>query len=598
MRTYPQMSQPARSTMSTESWGGYNHNLRISEGESYDEKNLSSDEFPILAPRKARGVYAKPAACQGLIEKDSLCWVDGSKFVLNGHQIEMNLSIREADCPKKLIGMGSYVVILPDKKYINTQDETDWGNIEADWQGEAVHLALCRGDGEQIEGAAESVTAPVAPLDGQYWVDTGSSPNRLMLYSEADAMWSEVGTTYVKLTAAGIDQAFQEGDGVQISGAEETVPELMGSHVIHAKGDGYLVIVGMLPREADTALRIERRMPNLDHVIESGNRLWGCRYGAARNGEIVNEIYASKLGDFKNWSCFEGVSTDSWVGSCGSDGQWTGAANYLGYPVFFKQDHIHRVYGSMPSQYSIRDTAARGVQLGCGDSLAMVEECLIYKSRSGVCLYDGSMPKEIGQALGQERYGQAIAGGLGSKYYLSMVSETTGEAVLFTYDLSRGVWHKEDSLRARAFARARNDIYCIDDATGFVLCLTGHGEPLEEKVEWEYISGELGLRTTSGYATVGMPEEKYIAKLQLRLNMEPGSVFRVAIEYDGSGVWQDVASLRGGNLRSFTLPIRPRRCDWLRLKLTGRGMVRVYSLIKTMEGVSDTHSHEGEMLDF
>ena len=37
-------------------------------------------------------------------------------------------------------------------------------------------------------------------------------------------------------------------------------------------------------------------MPNMDFVIESENRLWGCRYGIANNGEVVNEIFA-KMGD-------------------------------------------------------------------------------------------------------------------------------------------------------------------------------------------------------------------------------------------------------------------------------------------------------------
>lgn len=596
---YPSMTEMPRSTLSTEVWGGYNHNLRIADGESYDETNMSSDEYPVLAPRKRRGVFAKPESCQGLIEKDALCWVDGSKFVMNGYEIELNLSTAAEDCPKRLVGMGSYVIILPDKVYINTADTTEHGRIEAAWSSQGtVHMSLCGSDAETIDGAIESKTEPVLPGDGQYWVDTGSNPNRLMVYSESEAQWNEVATTYVKLEAAGIDQAFEAGDGVTISGAEEEAAELMGSHVIWDKGEGYLVVIGLLAKAVDAAITIERRMPNMDFVIESGNRLWGCRYGAARNGEIVNEIYASKLGDFKNWNCFQGISTDSWVGSCGSDGQWTGAANYLGYPVFFKQDHIHRVYGSLPSQYSIKDTAARGVQLGSGGSLAMVNEVLIYKSRSGICAYDGSLPTEIGTALGNKRYRDAVAGGLGNKYYISMVDEQTGEPSVFVYDMGRNIWHREDSLRSRAWCRARNDMYCIDDETGHILCVTSEEGTEEGKVGWEVVTGELGLKKNSGFATVAMPEEKYIAKLSLRMSMEPGAELRVDIEYDGSGVWQRVAHLNGGILRSFTLPIRPRRCDWLQLRFRGKGMVRLYSLVQTMEGGSDTTSSSGLMLDF
>ena len=600
---YPQMQELARSTISTEIWKGYNHNLRIDEAESWEEKNMSADEYPVLSPRRARTECAAPASCQGLIEKDALCWVDGSKFVMNGYEFELGLSVKQEDCPKRLVSMGAYVIILPDKKYINTANTSDCGNIEAEWTSEGtVHMAICRGDGEQIEGATEGSQAPTEPEDGQFWVDTGSVPNRLMVYSEQDAQWNEVGTTYVKMEAAGIDQVFRSGDGVEITSEVEEAASILGSHVVWATGVGYIVVIGLLERAVDAVLTITRRMPEMDFVIEAGNRLWGCRYGVARNGEIVNEIYASKLGDFKNWNCFQGISTDSWVGSCGSDGQWTGAANYLGYPVFFKQDHIHKVSGSLPSQYRITDTAARGVQKGSGESLAMVNEVLLYKSRTGICAYDGSLPQEIGLALGKTRYRDAVAGSLGDKYYISMVEEDTEEPVTFTYDMGKGIWHKEDSLRARQWCRARNDMYCIDDASGKILRITGTGEPAEDTVEWEFISGELGLRKTAsssyGSYAAAMPEEKYIAKLQLRMSMEPGSEFRVHISYDGEEQWHKVAELRGGNLRSFTLPIRPRRCDWLRLKLSGKGMVHIYSLVKTLESGSSEHSQEGQMLDF
>lgn len=81
-------------------------------------------------------------------------------------------------------------------------------------------------------------------------------------------------------------------------------------------------------------LIVRNEMPDLDYIIESGNRLWGCRYDAANK---INEIYASKLGDFKNWNSFSGLSTDSYAVSCGTDGKWTGAVTYYGYPLFSRK---------------------------------------------------------------------------------------------------------------------------------------------------------------------------------------------------------------------------------------------------------------------
>ena len=70
-----------------------------------------------------------------------------------------------------------------------------------------------------------------------------------------------------------------------------------------------------------------------------------CHEGAIGmvDGKAVNELYCCALGDFKNWNRFLGISTDAWAASVGSDGAWTGAANYLGYPTFFKEHVIHRI---------------------------------------------------------------------------------------------------------------------------------------------------------------------------------------------------------------------------------------------------------------
>ena len=96
-------------------FGGYNHNVRIQENEFYDMQNLTSDYSPVLSPRKMRGLYETGSNVQGMIAKDSLCYVDGRYFVINKYRVDMGLSTDEDDCPKQLISMGAYVIILPDR---------------------------------------------------------------------------------------------------------------------------------------------------------------------------------------------------------------------------------------------------------------------------------------------------------------------------------------------------------------------------------------------------------------------------------------------------------------------------------------------------
>ena len=68
----------------TEAFRGYNHNLRIADGEWYDMKNITGRFYPVMSPSKARGSFDLGEGTHtpnGLINKDALCWVDGAHTV-------------------------------------------------------------------------------------------------------------------------------------------------------------------------------------------------------------------------------------------------------------------------------------------------------------------------------------------------------------------------------------------------------------------------------------------------------------------------------------------------------------------------------------
>lgn len=581
---YPTLSEQEASRQMIDAFRGYNHNLRIGDGEFFDMKNLTSDDYPVLSPRKKRGVYASPVSPHGLIQKDSLCYVDGTDFVIDQYHVNMGLSTEPEKCPKSLISMGAYVIIMPDKKYINTLELTDFGNIEASFTTISdVTFTLCDVNGEVYTNAPASPVEPENPKNMELWIDKSTTPHTLKQYSSASAMWVTVPSTYIRIESTGIGEAFQAYDGVTISGVkDQNLQELNTSTVIWARGDNYIVVTGILDDKitqsyADGAITVERKMPEMDFVIESENRLWGCKYGTSGNGEIVNEIYASKLGDFRNWNCFVGLSTDSYAASCGTDGPFTGAITHLGYPLFFKENCVHKVYGNYPANYQIQTTACRGVQKGCGNSLAIVNETLYYKSGSGVCAYDGSLPAEVSAALGDTVYSGAVAGAHGNKYYISM-RDTEGVYHLFVYDTTKGMWHREDNLHADAFCSCRGELYCIDHDSKQIITMLGSGTQDTGKVEWMAESGEIGL---------SYPDMKYIARLLFRMSMEVGAEVRFYAMYDSAGEWKLLGTVTGQNLRTFLLPIRPMRCDHMRLRIVGNGEVKIYSVTKTIVQGSD-----------
>ena len=600
---YPKLRVPNTSRQMVDVFKGYNHNLRINDGEFFDMQNITSDYYPFLSPRGKRGLYASPANPTGLIAKDSLCYVNGSKFVINEYPIEMGLN----DEPKQLISMGAYVIIMPDKKWINTQcwisngqfdTINGLGNIEAFYPGVEGQTVLasyemCNMSGTAYTGATKNNTAPENPTNMQLWIDTSSTPHILKQYSETNAVWVQIPTTYIKISAPGIAEAFKQYDAVKISGFPTESAQLAEMDGItyplweayHDPGEGdraegtddFIVIVGILDDAVtyESNLKLERTIPIMDFVVESGNRLFGCRYGPAANGEVVNEIYASKLGDFKNWNCFMQISTDSWVGGVGTDGQFTGAITHMGYPLFFKENFVHKVYGNCPSNFQIQTTACRGVQKGCEKSLAIVNETLLYKSRSGVCAYDGSLPSEMSYALGNELYSEAVGGSHGNKYYISM-KDSLDEYNLFVYDIAKGMWHKEDDLKVDSFCSCRGELYAISN--GKIITMLGSGTQDLDDVHWFVETGEIGLAS---------PDAKYISRVTLRMSMDIGAEVGIYAQYDFSEEWECQCVLSSTNLRSFSIPIRPKRCDNMNLRIEGVGGAKIYSITKTIEQGSE-----------
>ena len=100
----------------------------------------------------------------------------------------------------------------------------------------------------------------------------------------------------------------------------------------------------------------------------------------------------------------------------------------------------------------------------------------------------------------------------------------------------------------------------------------------ELPVKWEAITGVLGTDS---------PDKKYISRIDVRMTLEVGARVIFFAEYDSSGVWEHLFTMTGRTLQSFSVPIRPQRCDHLRLKIEGEGDAKVFSICKTTEEGSD-----------
>lgn len=509
-----------------------------------------------------------------VIKQDKLCYMIGETLYYDGERYDYSEYLVNDDHTKdvQMISFGALILIFPQGLYFNTQTkETGALGNKASVTGEIKYSVSDR-DGKSIN-ATESDTAPENPEDGDYWLNTKT--NGLYLYSKTLMRWETVSTTYIRIDLPGKISGFKKGDAVAM---DTKLPDINKASIIQSIGETWLVVIGLLDSTSDSetkTLTIERKIPKMDYVCATNNRVWGCYCGEIEDSVMVNEIYSCKLGDPTNWNVFSGLSTDSYSLSIGSDGVFTGAIAYNGYPTFFKENVVYKIYGSYPSAYQLYTYEMRGVERGSERSLAIVGSYLVYKSVDDICVFDGNSASSISDKLGSGHYSDAAAGSCVNKYYISMKDDETGEYELFIYDLSKGLWMHEDNLRIHAFAYTNTGalyglsgllIYGFERADDdFAL----DNRKQEEYVEWAATSGKLGL---------AYPDTKRLQKIIIRAAIPYKSEIRVEVAYNGKE-FEPVTTVRGQKTAySYEVNIPPLPCDYYQLRLSGHGDVHIYSI--------------------
>lgn len=795
MRSMEQVPVAEKTIRMTTIFGGYNHREIIQDGECFDMQNMSADLYPAMGTRRKRGITESEETLNGIAGRSELVLIRGEKVYYGEEDTGLEVSTDEAMLPKKIVSLGAYVCIWPDKVYFNTHDFSDKGNMERRWNAldhvdttdepdapylDAPVVQLCRMDGTEYDMTTITTakTAPKNPADGKLWIDTSGDADVLRQYSADRKEWTEVPTVYVIISAPSIGAGLKQYDSVVISdleyrgywtGATPTnslpakvknqLEAMNGSTIIYNCGHDYIVIAAMLTQTVNLfySLSVDRQVPDMDYMCESGNRIWGCKYGTEKKpktiyksnnlnnvinlcdlegnwyaqwnntltvsgtapenpedgarwidnsgetdvlyrwdategewkettpyvyllahglnlfgekfeigdyaditgivgywnldrshtpermraqaqalngrhkvvgriwqhsgsadkcaiiiegivedtmnwtdlsseyavirnerwdeGIFYNEIRACALGDFKNWSKYMGLSTDSYAASVGTDGPFTGAAAQAGYPVFFKENCIHKLYGAAPNSFQITTIMCRGVQEGSGRSVAVVNETILYKGLSDVMYFDGNMPQSIGENLGDVFYEDARAGTVNGKYYISM--RHGNEWSLFCYDTKKGIWTREDNTRALGFGTVGDELYLIDEENNTLVTVNGtDGTQESGPVEWEAVFGISGIEYMQG-GRADMHNHLYMSRFDMRIAMDADAEAELWIEYDSDGHWIPKGRIKRNQLGMIVLPVVPRRCDHLRAKITGRGGFRILSLSKVLEVGSD-----------
>lgn len=591
---FPYIKNVQKTKEYTSVFGGYYHDNSAQDGQFYDMKNMSTEDYPFMTPRKRRMTSKKFTNLMGIKEKgDSLVWIDDGKLYIDNVEKTLTnatISTDEDMLPKRIYTMGAYIVIFPDKIWYNTKDNSHGSIVSRLDVSTSASVKFEVADGNySVYGSKihdESYYNGKTPNDGDVMRITKDGKTSLRVYYGALKMWSSIATTYVKITYSGIGNYFNEEDGLKIT--TSSVPD-WGKNLfvndekdgkasintyVAAKGDNYIIIPGIISSDQNSSLgfTFERKCEDMPYITECQNRLWGC----SKDG---HEIYCSKQGDPKNWCYYKGVSLDSWAATVGSDGEFTGAVTYNQNPIFFKEDRMIKVTVSASGAHSYRDISCPGVQNGSYKSITEINSVLYYKSNMGVYAYDGSVPQLISDALGVPIYHDAVGGTVNYRYYLCM-KEAKGDASLFVYDTRKGLWSKEDNTYSDYFVIHDDDLFFVRDNRLVSVYGSNVYEDgtLEKPIRWEAESGYIGFN---------MSDAKYLSRLNVRMLLALGSYADFYIEYDSSGHWEHIFNMVGRGTQTFNIPVKPHRCDHFRYKISGLGECKVFAITKEIEEGSD-----------
>lgn len=556
----------SKADMANRFLGYYNHPA-ADPSQFTEMTNLSGDLFPVFSPRRQRRLVRVLEDGRAIRGGAELSWVADGHLYYDGEPVAEVTSAEP-----QLVRMGAYLIVWPDRIIYNTHTQ-QLVAMDATVESRSVIVRPCT-----LEGAAYPyASGPVPPADPQeqsYWWNTDTEG----MYQYLGGSWEGIDTVYTRIEIGGMEDTYHDYDVVSLQGFSYDWLNAEGATVYKAAEDWIVIATGTVIDYVETnPVTITRQAPEMDFICESGNRLWGC-------SSAHHEVYGSKLGDPTNWRCYLGISTDSYAATVGSAGDFTGIALYMGYVHFFKENCVHRLYGTQPSNFQLVELPVRGVKAGCHRSLCTVNQILYYVSRDGLMAYDGSAPVDMGGALGEVTLDSCVCGTHVHKLYLSaLVTDKGGSGqrpVLYVMDQDKGLWHIEDDLRAVGFAETPEGDFVLDDA-GQVWLIDGGSSRYEtDDAEDE---GAISWSGVTGDVFMEQPGHSWIKKITFRLGMERGARLSIDIEYDSSGRWERAMTIETEVKKSMSLPIRTRRCDHFRLRYTGTGDVRIYSISKTYD---------------
>lgn len=377
------------------------------------------------------------------------------------------------------------------------------------------------------------------------------------------------------ITVQGASFPFRVGDGVTISGCTQNVDNNK-TVIIRAIENGKLSFYEntLKPGTESGEVTFKRAIPDMDVICESGYRLWGAK---------GSTIYASKYGDPLNFNVGDGLASDSYAIEVGTEGDFTGAAPYGGHICFFKENYLHKMFGTKPANYQLNTAIVHGVQKGSERSLVQVNDVLYYKGLNGVYAYGGGVPELISSSFSERRFSNACAASDGDRYYISM-QRMFGDGTydLMVYDIRRGIWMREGKMRCFDMTFADGYVWLLaeeshaDGASQFLYKVDPNAD--RSKMKWSITFCPFNETAN---------ERKGYSKFMIRAEMAEGAWLKLEYKRDDCGRWQEAFAVENTKRKTMWFPVMPERCDSVQIRISGKGECIIRSFVREFDVGSD-----------
>lgn len=387
-------------------YGGMKKAWNTSEGESLKLLNISPDKYPHLSGREKYAICENENSYQSLYSVNGkLFYGIGNSFYCDGVKCG-NIIIG----PKYFAGFDNKLIIMPDKLYLDV-DEKNLKSLSKSTGFKELSV---------ISTKRESDFPGLNTL-----ICSDGSKTLTDMFGMDTAIYIAVGNESV----AGVHR---------VRGVNRDTGALYFDDGEFGYGENFTA-----------TLIITNGIPDGGIIFSCKNRLW--TYKGTR-------IYISADGNPTKWIDYDGRENSSFYIDSGDGEPFTFCTEIGGYPVFFTDNKIYKIYGDRPNNFTLVCCSNfGGIRSSDYSSAVKAGAYLFYLSHGRIMRFSGGVP-ECDDNFPGSNISSAIGGCDGERYYLSVLMNG-GETALYVYDIYSHTWQEYVGEYFNNFAKCRDIFY-------------------------------------------------------------------------------------------------------------------------------------------